>query len=422
MNRYTFYSYKQDFLQHKGYMPKNPHKEHKYVDIIDGRYIYPEDLEGLNKSKKSSVPSKAPSAVYSDQTQQKPQRDKKTKTADRSNIEGKTSEEINNQKTQQKLQNAKNNIDRLNGTQQEQPTGRPLNTQEFKNAQAEYVNEYANIIRQSNGDTKSAAQKYFQEDEDVDYLLWEIEDGLKNGTLTYVDGKFQTDDDKLKEDMLSTANWIKGWTDKIGAASGSGQAMEKELGKLLKARIKELGEQYQNEQKEKHEATMNAVANATQKFAAQQESKSKKKEKKQTEQEMHDELTELGKGGNVDLNNRPEISTEELIKAGWKRKDVGDGYATVFSSTEPSEDGKTFYNFTPIVVDPKTGEYQYCLSPDEFKQYCWDVIDGKRDDDLNLQMGGAFTGKNAAKKAENAAIRVHELHEKLHNKKKKGSK
>ena len=49
MNRYTFYSYKQDFLQHKGYMPKNPRKEHKYVDIVDGRYIYPEDLEKQDK-------------------------------------------------------------------------------------------------------------------------------------------------------------------------------------------------------------------------------------------------------------------------------------------------------------------------------------------------------------------------------------
>jgi hypothetical protein len=127
-----------------------------------------------------------------------------------------------------------------------------------------------------------------------------------------------------------------------------------------------------------------------------------------------DRLTKLGDGGNVNLNLRPEISTKELIDAGWKKKDVGDGYATVYSSTYSNEDEDTFYNFTPIIMDPKTGEYMGCMGPKEFKQYCCDVIDGLRDDDLNCQIGGPFDGENALQNAENAAIEIHELHEKMH--------
>lgn len=125
-------------------------------------------------------------------------------------------------------------------------------------------------------------------------------------------------------------------------------------------------------------------------------------------------LTKLGDGGNVNLNLRPEISTKELIDAGWKKKDVGNGYATVFSSTYANEDEDTFYNFTPIIMDPETGEYLGCMGPKEFEQYCYDVIDGLREDDKYCQIGGPFTGDNALNNAENAAIEIHELHERMH--------
>lgn len=125
-------------------------------------------------------------------------------------------------------------------------------------------------------------------------------------------------------------------------------------------------------------------------------------------------LTKLSDGGNVNLNLRPEISTKELIDAGWKKKDVGNGYATVFSSTYSNEDEDTFYNFTPIIMDPETGEYLGCMGPKEFEQYCYDVIDCLREDDKYCQIGGPFTGDNALNDAKNAAIEIHELHERMH--------
>ena len=133
--------------------------------------------------------------------------------------------------------------------------------------------------------------------------------------------------------------------------------------------------------------------------------------------QKYKELDEIGKGGNVDLSNRPEISTKELIKAGWDVDD--DDYATVYTTTYSNEGDTEFYNFTPIIVDPKTGKFLGVMSPKEFDEYCWDVIDGKRDDDYNLQIGGAFTGKNAFKRAGDAAMKIHELHEELHELNKK---
>jgi len=128
-------------------------------------------------------------------------------------------------------------------------------------------------------------------------------------------------------------------------------------------------------------------------------------------------LAELSKDGNVDLNNRPEISAKELVKAKWDVDE--DGYATVFSMTYPNIDDTAFYNFTPIIIDPKTGKFLGVLSPDEFDRYCWDVIDDKREDDYNLQIGGRFDGKDAFERANNTAIKIHELHEELHELNKK---
>lgn len=105
--------------------------------------------------------------------------------------------------------------------------------------------------------------------------------------------------------------------------------------------------------KDRHEETMKGIANRTSKWAESLDSKSKSKSKKKeidelTPKEMKKELTEMSKGGNVDLNNRPEIPAEDLI-------DAGDGYATVYSATFCNPEETEFYNFTPIKVDPKTG-------------------------------------------------------------------
>lgn len=407
--RYKFYNLKDQYLQHS-YTPKNPHKEHKYVKIVDGRYIYPEDLKGLNKSKKAkSVLSKAPSPIHLDQ---KPKTNKVVNKKDNS---------VSSDKTAEKAKNVKRNNSIKNGTNKAPSV---FDSQSYKNAQADYVNEYSSLIRQA--DAKTAAEKYFKEDENVDYLLWMIEDGLESGTLSYKNGKFTSTDEALEDDIKHTANWIKGWCDKIGAQSGSGQNMERELKKLIESKWTELGEKYAQSEKDKHEETMKGIANRTSKWAESLDSKSKSKSKKKeidelTPKEIKKELTDMSKGGTVDLNNRPEIPAKDLIDAGYY--DAGDGYATVYSATYCNPEKTKYYNFTPIKVDPKTGEFKGIIPAEEFDAYCEGVINGDRPDEYNCQMGGAFTGKNAEKKAVNAAIRIHDLHEQLHEKnKKKGSK
>lgn len=132
---------------------------------------------------------------------------------------------------------------------------------------------------------------------------------------------------------------------------------------------------------------------------------------KQTVEDIEKQLDAYSKGGNVNLKLRPEIDAEELNKQGYN---AGEGYATIFSQTFSNEAETVAVNFTPIIVDPKTGEYLGVMEKGEFEKYCQDVIDGVRTDDLNLQIGTEFTGKDAIDQAETAARKIHYLHEQLH--------
>lgn len=132
---------------------------------------------------------------------------------------------------------------------------------------------------------------------------------------------------------------------------------------------------------------------------------------KQTVEDIEKQLDAYSKGGNVNLKLRPEIDAKELNKQGY---DAGEGYATIFSQTFSNEAETVAVNFTPIIVDPKTGEYLGVMEKGEFEKYCQDVIDGVRTDDLNLQIGTEFTGKDAIDQAETAARKIHYLHEQLH--------
>jgi len=126
--------------------------------------------------------------------------------------------------------------------------------------------------------------------------------------------------------------------------------------------------------------------------------------------DIFNRLEELQRGGNVNLLMRPTIDTNELNKLGW---DAGEGFATMFTSTFTNEEEGTAINFTPIMVDPKTGKYLGVLDPDTFDKYCQDVVEGVRKDDLNLQVGAEFTGADAFEQASAAAQEIHELHEQL---------
>lgn len=116
------------------------------------------------------------------------------------------------------------------------------------------------------------------------------------------------------------------------------------------------------------------------------------------------EMAKSEQGGTVDLFNRPKVDTNELKKAGWK--DAGEGTATVFSSTYTNAKGDKAGNFTPIVTDAK-GNYLRTLSEDELTRYAESVLDGRRKDDLKLQIGKAQTGKKAISDAVSAAEKVH---------------
>lgn len=125
-----------------------------------------------------------------------------------------------------------------------------------------------------------------------------------------------------------------------------------------------------------------------------------------TREQAANELKQLEQGGGVQLTLRPVIDTSELEKAGWK--DTGDGIATLFTSTFSNEDNTVAMNFTPILAD-ENGHYLRTLSPQELTDYAKDVINGVREDDLNLQIGAKFVGDDAIEQAEDAAQKIHKI-------------
>lgn len=122
------------------------------------------------------------------------------------------------------------------------------------------------------------------------------------------------------------------------------------------------------------------------------------------------ELRRLGEGGGVDLLNRPAVDAKLLSKY-WG--DIGDGIATLYSSTYSNKEGTKAINFTPILLD-ENGHVQRILSPKALQRYAEAVIDGVQEDYLHLQIGAVFEGDDAVRRAEEAAEHIHELHESLY--------
>lgn len=123
------------------------------------------------------------------------------------------------------------------------------------------------------------------------------------------------------------------------------------------------------------------------------------------------ELEQLGEGGGVDLLHRPVVDAKLLSKY-WG--DIGDGIATLYSSTYSNKSGTKAINFTPILVD-ENGHVQRVLSPKALQRYAEAVIDGVQEDYLHLQIGAAFEGDDAIRRAEEAAERIHEIHEDIYS-------
>lgn len=128
-----------------------------------------------------------------------------------------------------------------------------------------------------------------------------------------------------------------------------------------------------------------------------------------SKQDINTEMRSYQQGGSVDLFNRPNVPTDDLKAAGWT--DAGDGYATVHSSTYSNAAENDVRNFTPIQTD-NSGSVVNILSPDELQSYAEAVIDGERNDDLGLQIGGSYPSID---KAVDAAVRIHELQEQYYS-------
>ena len=118
------------------------------------------------------------------------------------------------------------------------------------------------------------------------------------------------------------------------------------------------------------------------------------------------DLQEYGKGGNVDLTNRPTIPTSKLKDAGYEK--AGDGVATVFTHTFSNKEGNVAVNFTPILPDGTV------MDKNSFDKYCQEVVDGVHDDNKNLQIGAKFEGDDAVAQAKEAADKIHELQNDLY--------
>lgn len=132
-----------------------------------------------------------------------------------------------------------------------------------------------------------------------------------------------------------------------------------------------------------------------------------------TSDEVKKQLEAYSKGGSVDLLLRPTIDNSELNKAGWTDENgnpLPEGKATVNTSTYSINDGQAnakALNFTPIMVD-EDGNYKGTLSPEALEKYAMDVLNGVREDDLHLQIGGEWTGVDAIDKAVDAAKKIHQ--------------
>lgn len=112
-------------------------------------------------------------------------------------------------------------------------------------------------------------------------------------------------------------------------------------------------------------------------------------------------LVELSTGGNVELWNRIEVPAKRMQDVGWV--DVQDGsYATVYSSTFSNDSENQFMNFTPIMKDGDV------LTPEEFYDYCFGVVNGEIDDTLKLKIGRTYSNLSDAI---DAAIESHEVSE-----------
>lgn len=136
-------------------------------------------------------------------------------------------------------------------------------------------------------------------------------------------------------------------------------------------------------------------------------------------------MNDIFNRGNVDLLSRPLVDAQKLIQAGWE--DVGEGLATVFTSTYTAGKGADYewnknviVDFTPITPDGQV------LSPEELEDYAYELFaqsgnidellanDSAANGGLNLliNVNSDFSNfEEGLEKAESKMVLLHQLQE-----------
>lgn len=184
-------------LIHAGYAPENPHKQHKYVKIENGRYIYPEDLQ-------------------------------KTSNRDTSNRTRKYEIKQNTKGT-----SGPKEVNKHDGTKE---------VAYNKNAEAATINKYAEIAR--NGSPAAAAKELYNNDPNVELILKSIKDGLESGNLKLEDdGRLTTSQKGLQDGLELASSALQTICAQIGTASGTGSKVKEEIQKLVNDEIKRMSDE-----------------------------------------------------------------------------------------------------------------------------------------------------------------------------------
>ena len=231
---------------------------------------------------------------------------------------------------------------------------------------------------------------------------WDL---TKNGKVTGM----SDDDKKYVKDI---ENWARKFTDSEGNSLFESDEFQDAVMKEIRNRYK-IAQDYKNDpDREKKDAEEDAYWEKENQKAGEAMNKALKSVHKEEKiKRIENKLNKLGEGGNTDLTNLPDVPVEKLAEAGWDN--VGTGKVKTYTSTFTSDIDGACYNFSPIIVDKKTGKFLGVMSPEEFEEYCLDVVNGDRKDDYNLQIGGAFRGKDAVDKAAAACKEIDRLHNKL---------
>lgn len=133
------------------------------------------------------------------------------------------------------------------------------------------------------------------------------------------------------------------------------------------------------------------------------------------------EMADLQKNGSVDLFNRKQIKTSDMMRSFYSKDEYAETLAkelegvtdqdlsTVWTQTFSNKDfglggPEIAMNFTPILPDGTV------MEKDEFEGYVAGVLGGA-EDTLQLKIGSTFDGENAIEEAAKTAERIHVLQE-----------